>query len=137
MSMSLYVLVSTLPNHASWQAGISRLNLNVELDPDLQVHADTGFSPCVVAGQAAGFELYVDSVSELIGDFPMLAEYAADRPHALSLAWGSSMADCACALAAAAGLARGCGGMVYSSDEDVICTVDELVQQAAEAVASL
>ena len=48
MSMELYAFIASLPDRDSWQAKIDDAGLDLQLDPDLDLSRDSGFSPCML-----------------------------------------------------------------------------------------
>jgi hypothetical protein len=120
MSNTQYVFLnkSRVPNRATLQASIDRLGFDLQLDPDLQLLVDEGFSPCVLEGVPdVGFELMPMSTDRATnGDKEFLAR-AAGRDHCLTFTWRGSMKDCAAAMIVSCALASDCDALVsYEGD---------------------
>lgn len=129
MSAELHLFVprGRAVERAAWQAAIARIGLDVELDPALDVARSRGYSPTRVRGQASGFEIQVDDAASLVAEYPSVRARVADCDRAVTLRWGGDLAECAAALAAAAGLVRACGALAYMPDEDLVCDEEQLV----------
>lgn len=114
MSLSLFVFIPAgpLPSCGAWQAAIDRLGFPVVIDRELDLPLSSGFRPCVLDGQASGFELYCDSGAGLVAEYPRLRSLV-DRAAstALIFRWGGDLRECACVLAAAAALVDSCHGL--------------------------
>lgn len=136
MSLELHVLLASLPDREGWQASIDAAGFELRLDPELVVESDTGFVPCTIGTKQSGFELWREESAELARSYLSLAGHAAARPHAITLRWGGDMLECACALAAAAGMAHGLGGVAYYPDDDLTYEVEDLLGEAREAIAA-
>jgi hypothetical protein len=67
MSNTQYVFIkrSAVPGPAALQQSIAALGLpaNLELDPELNLLTDSGFSPCTLDGRATGLVVFDAAVS--------------------------------------------------------------------------
>jgi len=90
MAVELHVLMrgNVLPNREEWQAAIDRLEMPVQLDPELDPSTDAGFSPCQLGKRTAGFEISRDSAKELTTSYPTLSGFVQGDRVALSFRWG-------------------------------------------------
>jgi hypothetical protein len=104
------------------------------LDPALKVPSETGFLPCKVDGVESGFELFWDSAADLITEYPTLERLAGARDPAASFRWGGDLKECACVMAAAAGLVSGVSAVAYYPDDDLRYTLDGLVGDFCECL---
>ena len=118
MSMELYLFIDTLPDRESWQAKIDDVGLDLQLDPELDLGRDSGFSPCLIRGRSSGFELSVTSSAEPMQDYPAAARFAGDRAWAICFRWGGDFVECSCVLGAALALVQGFGAVAYDPQED-------------------
>jgi hypothetical protein len=137
MSLSLYVFIPAgpLPSCDAWQAAIDRLGFPVVIDPGLDLPRSSGFRPCVLDGQASGFELYCDSGADLVAEYPQLrgrVDRAAST--ALIFQWGGDLRECACVLAAAAALVDSWRGLAYYPDDDLIYDAATLARDFRECL---
>ena len=115
MSIELHAFVpaSQLPTVTQWQTAIDALGYPVQLDQQLDWQATSGFTPCTIEGRSSGFELDVGEPSDVAEAYPGLAALVRDTAWAITFRWGGDLQECACALAAAAGLVRCCDARVY------------------------
>ena len=137
MSLELYAFLEELPDRNRWQAGITRRGIDLQLDPDLDLTKDKGFSPCTVHGRSSGFELYVMSTPDVLGDYPSATSAAGTRPHAVCFRWGGDLAEAACVLGAALALATGFQAIVYDPAEDVVYDEVRLAEELKACEAEL
>jgi hypothetical protein len=84
------------------------LGLPLELNPDLDPLHDRGFSPSKLKGINSGFEIYSESAKNVVETQPQLAKIIGTRDWCISFRWGGDLSECACVLAASAGLVKLC-----------------------------
>jgi hypothetical protein len=137
MSLDLYTFLDALPDRQSWQAAIDQAGVDLQLDPDLDLTRDEGFSPSVIRGKASGFELDVSPASEVLRDHPSLKQAAGARSHAVCFRWGGDLAECACVLGASLALVRGFGAVAYYPADDIVYDADKLEKDLKECLAEL
>lgn len=129
MSNSLFAFLrkEDIPDRAQWQEAIDASGYRCTLDPSLHPFEDSGFLPCQLHGQDAGFEIYYATAEEAVGEaWRTLAPEHAD--HCVTFCWGGSMAEGASASIAAYALAARFGATVSYEGEDP----RSLEEQAAE-----
>lgn len=102
-----------------WQAAVSSLSLPLLLDPSLDLATATGLVPCRVRSFESGFEVWPEAVAAVISTYPDIEAEIGDSRRVLAFRWGGDLKECACALAAAAGLEAVANARVYSPDDDV------------------
>lgn len=138
MSIELHVLLfgAAIPDRRRWQEAIDLIGLPVVLDNELDLPVTTGFRPCIVSGQPSGFEISLDAVPELLAQYQQLQGNAANARIAVSFRFGGDLGECACALAAAAGLLKICPGVAYSPDDDVFYTPEALEDECRQCLSS-
>jgi hypothetical protein len=137
MSLDLYTFLESLPDRQTWQAAIDQTGVDLELDPDLDLSRDEGFSPCLLQGKASGFELQVMQASDLLRDYPALAQPAGLRSQAVCFRWGGDLAECACVLGAALALVRRFSAVAYYPADDLFYDVDTMEKELRECLAGL
>ena len=137
MSLDLYTFLDALPTRQSWQAAIDQAGVDLQLDPDLDLTRDEGFSPCVIRGKASGFELHVSLASEVLRDQPALKQQAGARSHAICFRWGGDLAECACVLGASLALVRRFGVVAYYPADEIVYDADKLEKDLRECLAEV
>ena len=139
MSLEQHAFITrqNVPSATAWQAAITQLGFDLQLDPALKPHEDSGYLPCKLGQTAAGFEIYYESAEELLNEYPHIKERLSSRDYAISFRWGGDMAECACVLIASAALAKSCDAVVYYPADDLFYTVDELIDEAGQALSEI
>jgi len=108
----------SVPNREELQASIDRFGFNLTLHPEFTPFIDSGFSPCILDGTPnVGFEVSYAPTSETVDGDPNLKAIAAGRDFSISMKWGGSMKDCACATIVSCALAKDFGAIVTYEGE--------------------
>ena len=94
-------------------------SLPLRLSPDLDPIHDTGFSPSEIKGLKSGFEIYSEPSDAQLQGSTELAKIVGARDWCISFRWGGDMKECACVLAASAGLVRLCDAVAYYPDDNL------------------
>ncbi|MFN3653395.1 MAG: hypothetical protein ACK47B_27775 [Armatimonadota bacterium] len=128
MALELHAFIGErrLPTREDWQVAIAGLAFPVELDPGLKVRGAEGFVPCTLESRPSGFELYTEPAAALLEDYPELAEQVGNRSSAITFRWGGDLRECACVMAAAAGLAACSDALLYYPDDEEWYGIDDL-----------
>jgi hypothetical protein len=137
MSLELYAFLDALPDRQSWQAAINETGVDLQLDPDLDLGHDEGFSPCLIQAQPSGFELQVMPAAEVLRDHPPLVQPVGLRLHAVCFRWGGDLAECACVLGANLALLRKFDAVVYDPADGRFPDANTLETKLRECVAAL
>lgn len=117
-----------IPSREQWQEAIAALEFDLQLDPTLDPRSSSGYVPCTLAGEAAGFELSFES--EIDED---LQDVAQGKQACFTFRWGGSMRECACVLIASSALAAKFGAVVSYGGEDPD-ELDVMLDEARELV---
>jgi hypothetical protein len=130
MSIEIHVYLEKLrvPDRASWQATLDSLGLPLRLYPALDPIHDTGFSPSEIKGQQSGFEIYSEPAAEYLQGQPELAKVVGNRDWCISFRWGSDINECACVMAASAGLVKLCDAVAHAPDDNIIYDLEHLLE---------
>src|SRR5436190_15282525 len=113
-----FIKGTRVPSREALQASIDSLGFDMQVDPELKLLEDEGFSPCTLGGRGeTGFELFVTSTSDVIEDEESLADIASDNDTCLSLVWHGSMRDLACVMIVSCALARDFGAIISFEGE--------------------
>jgi hypothetical protein len=104
-----------IPSRDQLQQTINELGFDLTLAPDFSLSVDQGFVPMKFKGDdSVGFELFRLEPAEL-ADFPHVTD---PDSFGVSLLFGSSMQDAACALIVGCALAKECDAQVSYEDEE-------------------
>jgi hypothetical protein len=128
LEMSVFLQKQRVPTTASWQAAVDSLGLPLRLSPDLDPIHDTGFSPSEMKGLKSGFEIYSEPADAHLQDQLELAKVVGNRDWCISFRWGGDMNECACVLAASAGLVRLCDAVAYYADDNLTYDLKRLLE---------
>jgi hypothetical protein len=131
-----YLERRSVPDREALQAAIDALAFDCKVDIFYVPFKASGFLPCILSGNNSGFEIYFESATKLLAQFPRLVSTVGNRDVAVTFRWGSDMAECACMLIVSAALAKSFAAVVHYQDDDLIFSADQLVQEARLALAS-
>jgi hypothetical protein len=137
MSLDQFVFLDALPDRQGWQSAIDKLGIDLQLDPDLDLSRDKGFSPCKIRGASSGFELEVGRAAELLRDYPSLAPAIGSRSHVICLRWGGDLAECACVLGASLALVEAFGAVAYYPADDILYDAAKLKEEMLACLAEI
>ena len=127
LEMNLFLEERRVPDRTSWQAAVDSLALPLRLSPDLDPLHDTGFSPSEIKGLKSGFEIYSEPANACLQHQTQLAKVVGNRDWCISFRWGCDINECACVLAASAGLVKLCDAVGYSPDDNVTYDMNRLL----------
>jgi hypothetical protein len=128
LEMRVFLQKQKVPTKASWQAAVDSLGLPFRLSPDLDPIHDTGFSPSEIKGLKSGFEVHSEPADAHLQDQVELAKIVGNRDWCISFRWGGDMNECACVLAASAGLVRLCDAVAYYAGDNLIYDLNGLLK---------
>lgn len=107
-----------VPARSALQSSIDSLGFDLQLDPELSLLTDSGFSPCVLNGVPdVGFELSLDSTQDMIRDNVDFAAFAGDSDVCIGMSWRGSMKDCASVMIVSCALAKDYGAIISYEGE--------------------
>ena len=121
MSNTQFALLkkALVPDRATLQSWIDALGFDLQLDPELNLLTDEGFSPCVLEGvENVGFELFTEPTVDVADGDDDFLEMAGDRDVCISMSWRSSARDLAAITIVCCALARHCDAVIsFEGDE--------------------
>ncbi|HEY4675713.1 MAG TPA: hypothetical protein VIJ01_01050, partial [Candidatus Angelobacter sp.] len=91
---------------------------------------DSGFSPSKLKNVESGFEIVSGPAQDILQNYTHLAKTIADRDWCISFRWGGDLNECACVLAASAGLVKLCGAVAFYPEDDLIYDLHRLQDDA-------
>ncbi len=131
-----FISKGRVPTPADWQAAIDQTGFDFQLSASFEAMEHSGYLPCTLLGQPAGFELQYESAREIIDDAEQLALLAGDRDYCITMSWGGSMRDCVAVMIASLALAKHFDARIsYGGDEpDSLEELQEETQDLYEEV---
>ncbi|CCD96899.1 conserved hypothetical protein [Bradyrhizobium sp. ORS 375] len=121
--LTAYLKRSDVPSRAALQQAIDRLPFALTLDDGYVPLQSSGYLPCTLDGEDAGFDLRFADVSDVSAD---------GCDVAMTFKWGGDPREEAAALAVCAALARAFGGIVERDGARL--SPDHMLEQAKGAL---
>jgi hypothetical protein len=121
--LTAYLKRTDVPTRTALQQAIARLPFALTLDDAYQPLRTSGYLPCTLDGEDAGFDLRFTDVTEPRADA---------RDVAMTLKWGGDPREEAAALAVCAALARNFGAIVLR--DGAALSTDHMLEQAQGAL---
>lgn len=122
--LMVYLKRSDMPTPGVWKRAITDAGFAVALDDDFNVFSFTGFLPCSVDGELAGFEYYVAPTSA--EDFSELG-LAPELGFSVQFSIGSRPQELTAALAASSVLASVSGGVLVDLQEGEVINANDAI----------
>lgn len=130
-SYSAFLARADVPARKELQQAVDALRLKLALDDAYVPFKTSGYLPCTLDGQDAGFDLRFQDID------PGLQARAGDKDVAIAFRWGGDPREEASVLIVCAALAKNFGAIVHDPDADVLFAADDLVAKARKVAASL
>jgi hypothetical protein len=132
VEVSLFLRRSRMAAPGEWAKAIRSHGFDVDLDPDFDPAAFTGFLPCRYRGTDAGFEYSCHAVdpSELPDHVTVRL---GDRDTMVSFVTHTDLCELASSTIASAVLCAMCDGVLWETEGDVLVAAPEAVEWARES----
>lgn len=134
-SQTVYMNREDVPARADLQKAMDQLGFKVTLDHAYAPLKTSGYLPCTLDGEDAGFNMRFEAVAS--GLPPALTSGIDGRDTAIGLSWAGDPREELAALAVCAALVKEFGAIVHEPDKDELLSFDQLVAKAKRAQASL
>ncbi|WP_342316411.1 hypothetical protein [Lysobacter sp. FW306-1B-D06B] len=121
-----------MPSPRDWQTAIVEAGFPVQLDAEFDVDAFSGFLPCPVAGEVAGFEYYASGLSM---EDAMDLELAQGTNFSVQFSCGSQPLELVAAISSASVLAQLSGGRLDDPQLDESISAREAIAWAKARLA--
>jgi hypothetical protein len=136
-SQTAFLAPDQVPNRSTLQNALKGLRFPLSVDSDYVPFESTGYLPCTLDGEDAGFDIkFEDSATRLL-DQPQLQAGIGGQTAAITLRWGGDPRERVAALIVGATLAHSFGAMVQRQGDANFRSVEALVDEARRAVAQL
>lgn len=130
-ALTAYLNSGNVPARKLLQQAIDALRFPLTLDDSYAPFETSGYLPCTLDGEDAGFDLRFRDVAADVSS----ALNPGDRNAALSLKWGGDPREAAAALVFCAALARNFDAFVQTGDTATLSSFEQLVAKARNILA--
>jgi hypothetical protein len=134
-SRAAYINRKDVPARADLQRAMDQLGFKVALDHAYAPFKTSGYLPCTLDGEDAGFNMRFEEVASNLP--PALASSIEGRDTAIGFSWAGDPREELAALTVCAALVKQFGAIVHEPDKDKVLSFDQLLAKAKNIQASL
>jgi hypothetical protein len=135
-AQSAYLVRKDVPARKDLQKAIDGLKFKVTLDDGYAPFKTSGYLPCTLDGEDAGFNIkFQDVAADAVS--ANLKSALGDRDVEIAVKWSGDVRELIAAMAACAALVQNFGAIVYDPDNDKVYSSEEFLEKAREAAASI
>jgi len=134
-AQSAFIKRQDVPDRTALQSAIDNLKFKLSLDEAYAPFKTSGYLPCTLEGEDAGFDLRFKD-ADLTSSADMASEIG-DRDIEIALKWSGDVREMAAAVIFSAALAQHFGALVHDPDTEVFVSAEELIKRARKAVSSI
>ncbi len=130
MSMTQIVLIkkSELPNKDVLEKAIKSLGFNFKFLEDFKDFDGLDEISCEINGVQTSFEIYFNSIDDLLTDFPELKDKVKDFDYGVSFVWGADYAAAACIGIISIALIDICNSEIFYTDDEIWYSKEMLIE---------
>jgi hypothetical protein len=129
-ALTAYLRRKDVPVRKALQQAVNELEFALTLDDAYAPFETSGYLPCTLDGEDAGFDLRFKDVAADLSGTPALQSSMGDRDTAVSCRWGGDPREEVSALIVCAALVRNCDALVQQGDGDALLSFEQLVAKA-------
>jgi hypothetical protein len=134
-AQSAFLQRNEVPTRQALQQAIDALKFKLSLDDGYAPFKTSGYLPCTLEGEDAGFDLRFKDADPTSA--PKLAAELGERDVELTFKWSGDVWEAASAAIFCAALAQNFGAIIFDAEAEVFISTDELIAKARKAVAAL
>jgi len=135
-AQSAYLVRKDVPARKELQKAIDGLKFKVTLDDGYAPFKTSGYLPCTLDGEDAGFTIkFQDAAPDTAS--PNLKSALGGRDVEIALKWSGDVREYIAAMSVCAALVQNFGAIVYDPDADKVYASDAFIEKAREAAASI
>jgi hypothetical protein len=134
-SQTVYMNRKDIPARADLQKAVNQLGFKVTLDHAYTPFNTSGYLPCTLDGEDAGFNMRFEEVAANLP--PALASGIEGRDTAIPLSWAGDPREELAALSVCAALVKQFSAIVHEPDDDKLLSFDQLMAKVKIAQALL
>lgn len=132
---SAFIRRQDVPERAALQSAIEKLKFKLSLDDAYTPFKTSGYLPCTLEGEDAGFELrFKDAV---LTNTSVISSKIGDRDVEIAMKWSGDAREMAAAVIVSAALAESFGALVHEPDAELFLEAEALIKRARAAVSAL
>ncbi len=135
-AQSAYLSREDVPARKDLQKAIDGLKFKVTLDDGYTPFKSSGYLPCTLDGEDAGFNIKFQDVAA-DGAPANLKAALGDKDVEIAFKWSGDVREYIAAMAVCAALVQNFGAIVHDPDGDKVYASDEFLAKAREAAASI
>ena len=129
-ALAAYLRRPDVPARAALQAALDALKLKLSLDDGYAPLKSSGYLPCTLDGEDAGFTIRFTTVDTALDPLPNLKAALDGRDVMVDIRWGGDPREKVSALGVCATLAGSFGAVVHDASADRLLTAEALLAQA-------
>lgn len=133
---SVFLVRKDVPARKDLQKAISDLKFKVTLDDGYAPFKTSGYLPCTLDGEDAGFTIKFQDVAADAAP-ANLKSALSDRDVEIALKWSGDVREYIAAMAVSAALVKNFGAIVHDPDGDKVYASEEFLAKAREAADSI
>jgi len=131
---SAFIARKDVPARKELQAAIKALKYKVTLDDGYVPFETSGYLPCTLDGEDAGFTIRFQDVGEVPA---AVKEKLEGRDVEISFKWSGDIREVIAALAVSAALVNDFGAIIYDPDADKVVSKSAFLAKAQETAEEL
>lgn len=131
-ALTVYLLRSQVPDRAALQPAVDALKLKLTLDDGYVPMESSGYLPCTLDGEDAGFTIRFHDVDADLAALPNLKAALEGRDVAVDFKWSGDAREKVAALGVCAALAKSFGAVVHDLAGDKMLSAEKLISQVRE-----
>lgn len=136
-AQTAYLFRADVPARDALQAAVDALKLKLVLDDGYVPLESSGYLPCTLDGEDAGFTIRFRAVEADLAKLPALAGAIGTRDVAVDFRWSGDVREQVSAMGICAALAGSFGALVHDPEKDALLDAGKLLATARAALAEL
>jgi hypothetical protein len=136
-AQSAYLARKDVPARKELQQAIKALKFKVTLDDGYTPFKTSGYLPCTLDGEDAGFTIKFQDVGAEAAPSAALKDRLGDKDVEIAFKWSGDIREYIAAMAVCAALVKDFGAIVYDPDADSVYASESFLAKAREAADSI
>lgn len=129
-AQTAYLSRADVPARDALQKAVDGLKLKLVLDDGYVPFESSGYLPCTLDGEDAGFTLRFHDVEADLSKAPVLAAALGGRDVAVDFKWSGDVREEVSAMGVCAALAGSFGALVHDAEKDALLDSAKLLAKA-------